>query len=392
MRIVAIGDVGVVDSMMHIGDEAMFEEFLDQARIRGVDEVLVISAQPDETANRYGIESLPRLGLVGDRAAMLERARAIVDGSIDEGDPARTTMRAVASADKVVVTGAGNLASTWPAHIIERWALSRLAAAAGIPFVVSGQTLGPELTADDATLLTEMLDSAELVGVRESASLALARRLGITHAVQTVDDASFLKIDEPTPAAPAIERPYCLVSLSTHVGVADRVDFQTSVAALLDAIAESTGLGIVFYAHFGPLDGEAARGDVVMHRAVAALMSSPTDVVETGDSDAAAWLARRASLVVSSRYHPAVFAVSAGVPTLGIAVDEYTTVKLTGALGNFGQDAVVSAADVISGGAVAVSSAIWQARDEIRERSIEIADARRHDSVGWWDRVIGAQG
>lgn len=375
--------------MMHIGDEAMFEEFLDQARARGVDGVIAISAEPDETGLRYGIQSIPRLGLVGDRATMLERAHAIVAGTIDDGDPARATMRAVEAADRLVVTGAGNLASTWPVHIIERWALSLLAAAAGIPFVVTGQTLGPELTPDDEALLTELLSSAEIVGVREAASLALARRLGITQAVQTVDDASFLRIDEPTPATGEIAPGYCLVSLSTHVGAADRVAFQTAVAGLLDAIAETTGLRVVFYAHFGPLDGEPARGDVVMHRAVADLMTAPSEVVATGDSDAAAWLARRADLVVSSRYHPAVFAVSSGVATLGIAVDEYTTVKLTGALGNFGQRGVVSADDVISGAAVAASAELWRDRDEIRERSMGIARERRDDSIAWWDRVVG---
>ena len=73
MPIVAIGDVGVVDGMMHIGDEAMFEQFLDQARARGVNDVLAISSNPAETASRYGISSLPRLGLSGDRESMLAR-------------------------------------------------------------------------------------------------------------------------------------------------------------------------------------------------------------------------------------------------------------------------------------------------------------------------------
>ena len=35
MQLVAIGDVGVVDDMMHIGDEAMFEALKDELTARG---------------------------------------------------------------------------------------------------------------------------------------------------------------------------------------------------------------------------------------------------------------------------------------------------------------------------------------------------------------------
>jgi len=365
--------------MMHIGDEAMFEQFLDQSRLRGASDVVAISANPDETVSRYAVEAVPRLGLTGDRTALLERAHRILTGDLPVDDPAHATLEAVASADRVVVTGAGNLASTWPQHIVERWTLSRLAAARGIPFIVTGQTLGPALTPHDSALLTEMLDSAALVGVREPSSLALATRLGID-AVQTIDDASFLAIERPSP--PELTAPYCLVTLSTHVGSSERGAFQTRVAAYLDEIVAATGLEIVFFAHFGPLAGDPHRGDVVMHEAVRALMTSPSSVVPTGDSTSAAWLSRRASLAVSSRYHPAVFAVAAGVPTIGISVDDYTGVKLRGALGNFGQTTVFTIDELGS------PAEVWGERAGIRSRSIELADARRPESSRWWDRVV----
>ena len=81
----------------------------------------------------------------------------------------------------------------------------------------------------------------------------------------------------------------------------------------------------------------------LVHDDLAARMSAPSTVLRIVDTRTSAALARGASLVVTSRYHPAVFAVSGGVPTIGIAVDDYTTVKLTGALGNVGQTSVLSA-------------------------------------------------
>lgn len=383
MHTLAIGDIGVVDGMMHIGDEAMFEQFLDQARERGVTDVTAISAAPAETASRYGVRSVPRLGFSGDRRAMLARADSLLSDDLAPHDPARQTLHAVARADRVVVTGAGNLASNWPMHIFERWTLARLAERHDIPFIVSGQTLGPALTGADAALLRELLQCAALVGVRESASLAVAHRLGVD-AIQTVDDASFLALDRL--AAPIVPTPYCLVSLSTHVGDTGRGEFQRSVAGLLDEVASLTGLHIVFFAHFGPLDGDPQRGDVVMHEQVRTLMNTASTSVPTGDSAGAAWLARRADLVVSSRYHPAVFAVAAGVPTVGIAVDDYTTVKLTGALGNFGQHAVVTPS-TLSGAA----REPWEHRAEIVDRTRENSAARLATSADWWDRVVGTR-
>ena len=390
MHVVAIGDIGVVDGMMHIGDEAMFEQFLDQARARGFSEVVAISSNPLETATRYGISSIARLGLVGDRAAMVERADAILESRLTPGDPALDVIGSIAGASRVVVTGAGNLASTWPVHIIERWVIAQLAARAGVPFVITGQTLGPALTATDAFLLSELLESAALVGVRESSSFRLAHTLGVAEdrLQQTVDDASFLALDGASSSLTPAEPPYCLVSLSTHVGGTDRDDFLAAAATLLDRVA-ALGLEVRFLAHFGAISGEPHRGDVVMHEAVASRMTAQSRVEATGTSVEAATLARRAALVVSSRYHPAVFAAAGGVPTLGIAVDDYTTVKLRGALGAFAQHAVITGDDLVAGLGADAAAAAYASRDTIRTAAAEHAPERLRQSALWWDRVLG---
>ena len=390
MHVVAIGDIGVVDGMMHIGDEAMFEQFLVQARARGISEVVAVSSNPAETTARYGIPSVGRLGLTGSAEQMIARGELILAGGLEPDDPALATIEAIASASRVIVTGAGNLASRWPVHIIERWVISQLAERAGIPFVITGQTVGPDLSASDAFLLSELLEGAELVGVRERATYRLADTLGVEpeRLHQTVDDASFLGLDPASiPASPA-QPAYCLVSLSTHVGATDRDAFLAAAGALLDWVV-SLGLEVRFLAHFGPLSGEPHRGDVVMHEAVASLMTSSSQVEPTGTAVEAATLARRASLVISSRYHPAVFAAAAGVPTLGIAVDDYTTVKLVGALGAFGQDSVITGDDLIAGAAPDAAAKVWAARETIRSVLAAELPARLRESALWWDRVLG---
>jgi len=391
VSIVAIGDIGVLDGMMHIGDEAMFEAFLDAARARGIHDVVAISANPAESATRYGIGAMSRIGFTGTRAAMTERLAAVVaaaggTSTLAADDPARAVIATIGASSLVVVTGAGNIASNWPLHIFERAAIAEIARLAGVPFVVSGQTIGPSLNPDDAALVRHLLGSARLVGLRESASLELVRGLDIGHDAvqQTVDDASFLDVDSVVVASPAT----CIVSFSTHVGDRDRSEFQDAAALLLDEVAE-LGLEIVFHAHFGSLTDGPARGDVVMHEAVASRMNAPSRTEPTIDPRTSASLARSAALVVTSRYHPAVFAVGAGVPTIGIAVDDYTSVKLTGALGNLGQRSVLTADELLAGSGAAMLSQVWADRESIRTLGLTLAGERRRDSERWWDRVFG---
>ncbi|MHC5794908.1 polysaccharide pyruvyl transferase family protein [Lacisediminihabitans sp. FW035] len=400
MRVVAIGDVGVIDDMIHIGDEAMFEAFVDAMRERGLDSVVAISANPGETIERYSsggfrAEAIRGIGFApsaGGRAAQEDRLDRVLRtargeaGLLPDDDSASAVIDAIRRSDGVVVTGGGNLASTWPSHIFERLAIGAIADALDVPFVVSGQTLGPQLTDDDSALVARLLGLARLVSVRESASLAVAERLGVPSDRLRLgaDDASFL-FDEALPSLP-----YCVVTLANHVGDSDREAVITALADLLDEIVETTDLDIVFLAHFGSLDDSRVRGDSLVHERVMAQMESRRVMaVVPPDAPAAARIARSASLVVTSRYHPAVFAVPAGVATIGIPVDEYTGVKLAGALRNFGQDGILPVNDLLAGEGPALLARVWAARDATVAAGRTIADTQRADTADWWDRVAG---
>lgn len=398
MRVVAIGDVGVIDEMIHIGDEAMFEAFVDAMRARGLESVVAISASPSETTERYRadgfrVEAIRGIGFApsaGGRAAQEDRLDRVLRtaageiGLLPDDDCAHAVIDAIRSSDGVVVTGGGNLASTWPSHIFERLGIAAIADALGIPFVVSGQTLGPQLTDDDAALVARLLGLAALVSVRESASLAVAESLGVPSDRLRLgaDDASFL-FDKTLPVLP-----YCAVTLANHVGDSDRDAVIAAAADLLDEIVEITDLDIVFLAHFGSLDDSRVRGDSVVHqRVMAQMISQRVLAVVPPDAPAAARIARSASLVVTSRYHPAVFAVPAGVATIGIPVDDYTTVKLTGALRNFGQDGILPVADLLAGGGPELLARVWAARDATGAAGRAIAGAQHAATAAWWDRV-----
>ena len=393
VNLVLIGDVGVVNDTIHIGDEAMFEEFVLQARAHGAARIVGISSAPADTAARYDIDAIDRIGFaftgsdarlqMRDRRERVLRAASGDSTQLSPEDTAWAVIDAIRSADAVAVAGGGNLASTWPLHIAERATIGALAALFGKPFVVSGQTIGPELTLGDAALVTQLLSSAALVGLREATSFALTERLGVDPAKlnHTVDDASFLG------SATGI-RPAILVTFSTHLGGADRDAVVARAAELLDGLADASGFPIEFLAHFGSTIPGVVTGDAVLHAAIAERMSAPSVQITPTTAVAAADLARTASLVLTSRYHPAVFATAAGVPTIGISVDEYTSVKLTGALGNFGQDSVLPIAALVAGGGTALANRVWAERDAIRAAAIPVIEAQAAASAIWWDRVF----
>jgi len=389
MRVVALGDVGVIDDMMHIGDEAMFQAAHDELGARGAS-LVAVSSVPDETAARYRVDAVPRIRFDGlDRAASEARLAAVLafaDGqdALAEDDSARAVVAAVTAADGVLIAGGGNLASTWPLHVYERAALAGVAARLDRPLVVSGQTLGPDLRGRDRELVAGLLGSARLVGVREANSHRLAADLGVT-ARLGVDDASFVALAptmRPTDAAPD----GVIVSLSLSLGRAPRAETVDRIAALVDAAAEATGQPVRFHAHFGPLAGLEPRGDAVLHDEVRARMRTPSTVVPTGDVAGAACLARSAGLLITGRYHPAVFAAPAGVPVLGLVTDDYTAVKQRGALAHWGQDETVpiSVADV---GGIPRLNALLRDRDRVAAEADARRPAHRADFDEWWDAV-----
>ena len=182
VHVIAIGDIGVTDGMMHIGDEAMFEALVDELRARGVTSITGLSAAPDESAERYGIRAIDRIGFPAARAEGARRFSAVLAAlsgaqQLPAGDPFHAVRDAVAEADGVVIAGGGNMASNWPLHIFERAALARIAAHYGKPLVITGQTLGPALSAEDRPILARGADlgatgGAPRVGFRHARSRA----------------------------------------------------------------------------------------------------------------------------------------------------------------------------------------------------------------------------
>lgn len=354
-RLLLIGDVGG-PSTYHVGDEAMLAANLDELReiFTGSLEATVVSAAPEWTARRYAVRAVEPLGF--PRAGDTELIGRIVDEA-STGETTKPAIAALADSDALVLSGGGNINSTWRDHLHERVALMGAAGALGKPCLVLGQTLGPRLFDDDRRLLRATLPAAAFVGVRELDSFRLALRLGVPldRLRYQLDDAAFLS---PSPA-PEVElpgKPWIAITLSGAVD--GNIE---EWAAALETLHRRTACPLVFVPHAAAPDDDARLGDALAERLHPILTSLPllTDRQVAG-------ITRRAAMVVSSRYHPLVFAAAGGVPVLGLYTDDYTRVKLRGALRHAGlEDWILDRRLVPTPMFLAAAEEVWARREEI---------------------------
>lgn len=377
-----IGDIGH-RARFHVGDEAMFEA------VTADGEWIAVSADPAHTTERTGLPAVPGLGFpAGDDAgeAREQRLRALLDCALPAGDAAGRTLAALERSRALLVAGGGNLRSQWPELLYERVALIELAARRGLPVVVSGQTIGPELSERERELLSGALRRAALVGVREADSYELALELGVDprRLTRQLDDAMFLAGDASTePPAP----PWIAATFPPTIG--ERADV---VARGLAELSRATGAEIVLIPHEGSLyDGALVRDVRVaedLERRIARHGGSSRRLSLAGPATVAA-LTRSADMVVSARYHPLVFALGGAVPCLGVHADGYSRTKVRGAMAHAGLEAwslPLAAAELLTDAALE----LWERRAELRSHMESLLPWWRSEAAAHRTRVAEA--
>jgi polysaccharide pyruvyl transferase WcaK-like protein len=340
-RLLLAADVGG-EGMRHIGDEAMLEANLDAFR-------------------RFLPQATYTLAASG---------------------------QSIQGADAVVISGGGNLSSSWPHLLHERVALLQLARRFGLPAVVVGQTIGPNLRDEERSLLSDSLSYARFVGVRELPSAALALGLGIPPARiwYQCDDAMFLDSGTPQSAEPRIA-----VTIDPQVRAAGGEVYGALIRQLRE-LSRATGAPLVLIPHAFGDESPGTPSDLTEARLLAEAVALPGTVIAAGlSAREAKRLTGESSLVISTRYHPLVFGLAAGVPSLGIYADEYTRVKLQGALMHAGRERwTLSYPDVARGELLPKAVALWEARSELREELTALLPAWAEEHDARWSAILRA--
>ncbi len=390
---VAIADVGST-AAFHIGDEAMLDALMNASGDRGW---IVVSLDPEGTRRRLDVPAVRRLGFDAADTPMQRETRLTEVLGFDHGrpaptgDPAGAVLAALDGAGGLLLAGGGNLSSTWPEHVYERVALIALARRRGLPIVVSGQTVGPQLFGREREILGWALRQAALVGVREPDSRRLALQLGVEQGriALALDDAMFLAgadREEPT-------EPFIAVTLCELGTPSIEAPLLRGLARDLAAISRHADVPLVLVPHLGALDG-ALSGDVRVSatmlklllelgvRATCAELLAPAEV---------AALTRRAEMVVATRYHPLVFGLSGAVPSLALTLDEYTRTKMCGALGFAGLEGwSLPVEDAASGLLAEAAIELWSRRAEVSAHVEALLSTWRQSATAHVARVLGA--
>ena len=306
---------------------------------------------------------------------------------------------AIATMDAVVVSGGGNLNSRYGWLLYERAAAVRAAEYAGVPVYVTGQSLGPVLSPEDAQVLERMLRTARSVTVREHSSLAWCRERGID-ARLSVDDAT-----DYLPASPARTLHYAegvsagqaldeLPERYVCVTVNECTEQQAQqIAHLLDNMWREHGYVPVFLSHFGdPQNPES--GDIQAHQRIAEQLSpsTPATLLPILHADQSITVHRAAAFTLTSRYHPAVFSAAAGIPVLALVPDAFTQMRVGGALNLYGLGEFTLPLGMLAGGVpeLMVAAALRHAAVASDARRAELLEVLRAERAYLLAQILGS--
>ncbi|WP_084127794.1 polysaccharide pyruvyl transferase family protein [Demequina sp. NBRC 110055] len=396
MNVVVIGDIGW-KYLYHLGDEAMTEAAIDMLRERGVDGITLIAGDADVASAFYGLPAVPRLGFNGrwSRDGNAGHLRT-VDATLAAGEFTRGTVyTAVRDADAVVIAGGGNMNAAHSHHLYERVALTRVAAHFGTPLYVTSQTVGPTLTDDDRAMVAEIAAYATSFGAREAMTHALVSGLAEdpSRVVHTLDDAAVLRADAP--AREAVESfglpdRYVAASFSNGPGTTfpDAATYYRAMARLCDELVRRHDIDVVLAPHAGSFSPERTTRDQDSNRAIVDYSTSGRVAalpLLTARQDVA--LVERATLSLSTRYHPAVFAPAVGTPAGCIAPSYYSSVRMRGAMRNVGLERYVLSTESLDLAAEAFGELIENA-GAVRAHLAGVRHVALDYQGRWWDAIV----
>ncbi|PMC76217.1 polysaccharide pyruvyl transferase family protein [Brachybacterium sp. UMB0905] len=371
MRVALLCDVD--QRVYHVGDEAIFTAEEQLLRARG-HTVVRLSRQektgPGQSPERPEIPALVFPWPLEDRTRYLAEIRAVLDGrpeALDGGDKLFGFIEAMRDVDALVIGGGGGLNSRYGWLLSERLATALVARSLGLPVILSGQTLGPELMPSDRALLGELLELCTSVAVRDMASLRLARSLVPEHPRLGLipDDALALVADIPQ------QRNVISVTLGADPDPLEREPYLQIAATALASLVSRTGASIELLAHMA--DPDDGGGDLALHEELAERLDGEVELLPLlRDVDAVQKVAS-ARWVLTTRFHPAVLGAATESGVLALPLNHYGRIRTEGAFETLGlRDATVPC------------SALWDPVLQTPCRALidELVDAVVADSEG----------
>ena len=402
----------------NLGDAMMWEAAAATMRATLGDVAIVTDGAPGWSAPFPGVEVLPYLvndfrrysrdDIGGVRRTVaraleypgrigwsLRRSRMFCEASRPGSALARRWRTAIEESTGVVFSGAGAITDDYAEHGVAAWsAIAGYARRKGKPIAFVGQGVGPLRRTDVRTAAAHMLAAANLVTVRESSSAAQARQLGVGSVVAPDWALARMPSAQERARAAVVREKYAgtqeFVAVTVHRRHARSLRVPGDLRRLvLDLCAQIEAAGL------RPLlvpnaIGQSANDDIAFMRRLVRQAGSRTpvriveDVASCGEVRALYGLA---IATVTTRYHPALFALAEGVPAYALSMDPYYDQKLRGALAWFDVDPFFSRIADAEPRAIVHALTRFDQRISLRETARRLAQEATTPLVDWLDTL-----
>jgi len=192
--------------------------------------------------------------------------------------------------------------------------VAELTAQAGVPLVLGPQTIGPFTTARGRMLARRSLRRATVTMARDLTSARLASELGHPVDVLTTDVVFALPVPQVEAGRDILLNISGLLwNPNPHV---DHEKYREAVSGVYRELT-AAGRTVSLLAHV--LDSDSADNDVPALREFAATTAPDVEIVLPADLDEVRAAVASAQLVIASRMHACLNALSVGVPAIPLA-------------------------------------------------------------------------
>jgi polysaccharide pyruvyl transferase WcaK-like protein len=236
--------------------------------------------------------------------------------------------------DVVLIAGGGNLSKYWPELIARRTAIAAAANAAGVPYILSGQGIGP-VSAEILPMLTFLVGGASAVATRDPVSLRLLKQIVPNGPGMNMvgDDALGLLSEDCQVARKHLaeigvppDRPLLGFQAreALYVGFS-REELRENARQVDDCAAEN---GYVVACVLMNMQSHAPEAELLADLAYGSRRRAEWHLVNhAGDVAAIAGAIKVCSAFVTHSYHGAIFALENRIPTLLFARTDYYQLK-----------------------------------------------------------------
>jgi colanic acid/amylovoran biosynthesis protein len=277
---------------------------------------------------------------------------------------ALTFLKAVSTADLVVVNGAGIMTDAFKENALGILATLDLAQRQGKATALFGQGLGPIEGEQLRARAAAVLPRVDQICVRESrTSLTLLSSLGVdlSKVVVTGDDAIELAFGSKRNSDAVASNP----AIGINVRVAPYADVEHNMLALLGRTFDEAArtyharmLSIPIAHHGGRMDVETLRH--LLGGDGGASLDTPRQVIDR---------IGECRVMVTGSYHGAVFALAQGIPVVALARSQYYVDKMAGVADQFGLGCEIVRLDEddLHGRLRAAIDRAWAGAGDVRE-------------------------